>query len=102
MSYYGGVFLHHFRQWARAACDSWSYSEPRDDFFDRVQDRLTDSIVEWIGYGIQAGLLIEDGVHFNLISSEERPTAVVHRGEGTKVSGGEVGRQPHFTWSDGY
>ena len=66
MSYYGGVFLHHFRQWARAACDSWSYSEPRDDFFDRVQDRLTDSIAEWIGYGIQAGLLIEDGVHFNL------------------------------------
>ena len=69
MSFYRDLFVRHFREWVGAACDAWGYSQPREEFFHRVLGRLTDPIVDWIGYGIHAELVVEDGVQFNLVEN---------------------------------
>ncbi len=69
MAPYIEVFDRHFRKWVAAACVEWGYPAPKDDFYRRVRERLTDSPLEWIGYGIEAGLIQEAGLQFNLAGS---------------------------------
>ncbi len=62
MPFYRDLFVRHFREWVGAACDAWGYSQPREEFFHRVLDRLSDPIVDWIGYGIHAELVVEESL----------------------------------------
>ncbi len=63
---YVEVFDSHFREWAASACDEWGYPAPKVEFYQGVRKRLTDQTFEWIGYGIEAGLIQEEGLQFNL------------------------------------
>ncbi len=56
---YVEVFDNHFRAWAAVACDKWGYPAPKGEFYERVRKRLTNQPLEWIGYGIEAGLIKE-------------------------------------------
>ncbi len=66
MTTYVEVFDSHFREWAASACDEWGYPAPKGEFYERVRKRLTNQPLEWIGYGIETGLIKEEGLQFNL------------------------------------
>lgn len=66
MSDYARVFDLHFRRWVASVCDAWLYERPNEAFYARVRTRLTDPVVEWVGYGIERGAIIEQGFVFNV------------------------------------
>lgn len=66
MTSYVDVFDHHFREWVAAACSAWGYRPPEDAFYRRFRERLTHETLEWIGYGIEAGLILERGLQFDV------------------------------------
>jgi hypothetical protein len=66
MPRYAKAFDHHFRGWVAAVCDAWEYGRPDEAFYANVRTRLTDPVVEWIGYGIDNASIIERGFLFNV------------------------------------
>lgn len=66
MTSYVGIFERHFRDWVTEVCHAWGYSLPDEAFYLRVRERLTDRTLEWIGYGIEAGLILERGLQFDV------------------------------------
>jgi hypothetical protein len=66
------VFYRHFREWVAAACREWKYDHPDEAFYRSVRERLTDEILKWIGYGINAGLIREYGLRFNVAGNAAR------------------------------
>lgn len=66
MAFYVEVFQRRFRDWVAAVCDAWGYSLPNEAFYQRVRERLTDWTLEWIGYGVDAGLILERGLQFDV------------------------------------
>ena len=66
MAFYVEVFQRRFRDWVAAVCDAWVYSLPNEAFYQRVRERLTDWTLEWIGYGVDAGLILERGLQFDV------------------------------------
>jgi len=66
MAFFVEVFQRHFRDWVAAVCDAWGYSLPNEAFYQRVRERLTDETLEWVGYGVEAGLILEGGLRFDV------------------------------------
>ena len=69
MAFYVKIFQRHFRDWVAAVCGAWDYSLPNEPFYQRVRERLTDPTLEWIGYGVEAGLILEHGFQFDVIGN---------------------------------
>ncbi len=66
MATYAEVFGRHFREWTLSISQVQGFSPPPDEFYDEVRRRLTDRTVGWVGFGIAAGLISENGHVFNV------------------------------------
>lgn len=66
------VFVTHFRGWVECACREWGLENPDYEYYQSVLHRLTDGIKDWVGKGIQDGIVIEDGWKFKLKGQDSR------------------------------
>jgi len=60
------IFNEHFREWVTSACREWSYHEPSEVYYDKVNNRIPDGVRVLLGEGIKEGIILTQGHKFSL------------------------------------
>ena len=66
MSNYASVFDHHLHKLVAEACREWGENPPDETYYEHIRERLGQTTAEWIGVGLETGLITEDACHYRL------------------------------------
>ena len=65
------MFENSLRKWTQIACDEWGYASVSDEYYEKVLNRLPHGLRSLLGYGINSGLIIQNGKEFTLLGLDK-------------------------------
>ena len=67
------IFERHFNYWVRCACAEQYRQVPGDEFYRTFRQHVGDETVNWIGWALKTGLIVEEAHRFRVLGGQTGP-----------------------------
>lgn len=62
------IFDEQVKLWTSTACEEWGFSQPSENFFTQLKERLPKGLLATIGFGVEKGIVLTNGCTFRIES----------------------------------